>query len=105
MQLFTIGVWMLEEDGTRTLDASGEPIQTYDNNDLLSFSRVWTGFANRPARGNLAYFSRQTVDPMRVFPARRDFFPKSASRLSVRPCLARSRARWSLELPCYTQRC
>ena len=31
MQLFSIGLWMLNEDGTRVIDADGEPIPTYDN--------------------------------------------------------------------------
>lgn len=29
MQLFTIGLWKLNPDGTRVLDANGEAIPTY----------------------------------------------------------------------------
>lgn len=44
MQLFSIGLWELNQDGTRTTDGSGEPIPTYDTNDILGLARVFTGF-------------------------------------------------------------
>ena len=43
MQLFTIGLWELEPDGTRKLDANGAPIPTYDNRDITELARVFTG--------------------------------------------------------------
>lgn len=54
MQLFTIGLFKLRDDGTRVLDAAGEPLATYDNDDILAFARVWTGWTRAPYRSNLA---------------------------------------------------
>ena len=44
MQLFSIGLWQLNQNGTRRTDASGEPIPTYDTDDILGLARVFTGF-------------------------------------------------------------
>lgn len=43
MQLFTIGLLELNDDGTRVLDASGEPIETYSSADIDGLARVFTG--------------------------------------------------------------
>ncbi|MDB4500664.1 DUF1800 family protein [Akkermansiaceae bacterium] len=43
MQLFTIGLWELNPDGTQKLDNNGEPIPTYDNDDITSLAKVFTG--------------------------------------------------------------
>lgn len=45
MQLFSIGLWELEQDGTRKTDADGQPIPTYDTADILGLARVFTGFS------------------------------------------------------------
>ncbi len=43
MQLFTIGLFELNNDGTvRT--SGGEPIETYDNDDVTGISKVFTGY-------------------------------------------------------------
>ena len=34
MQLFTIGLYELNEDGTIIEDADGMPLETYDNSDI-----------------------------------------------------------------------
>ncbi len=44
MQLFTIGLWELNQNGTRKLNSSGEPIPTYTNGDITEMARVFTGF-------------------------------------------------------------
>ena len=43
MQLFTIGLYELNQDGTLILDSEGMPIETYDNSDIGEFARVFTG--------------------------------------------------------------
>ncbi|WP_235296386.1 DUF1800 domain-containing protein [Portibacter marinus] len=43
MQLFTIGLFELNNDGTRKLDGEGQPIPTYDNDDISEYSKVFTG--------------------------------------------------------------
>ena len=44
MQLFSIGLWKLNLDGTLVLDASGNPIPTYGPTEINGFSRVFTGW-------------------------------------------------------------
>jgi uncharacterized protein (DUF1800 family) len=44
MQLFTIGLYQLNIDGTFKLDASGKPIETYDNVDIQGLAKVFTGW-------------------------------------------------------------
>jgi len=44
MQLFTIGLYQLNVDGSLKLDASGKPIETYDNTDIQGLARVFTGW-------------------------------------------------------------
>ncbi len=43
MQLFTIGLYELNLDGSRQQDASGNDIPTYDNDDVQEFAKIWTG--------------------------------------------------------------
>ena len=44
MQLFSIGLIQLNDDGTPKLDpSSGQPLETYTNEDIESFARAWTG--------------------------------------------------------------
>jgi len=44
MQLFTIGLWQLNDDGTQQL-AGGNPIPTYSNTDVMGLAAVFTGFS------------------------------------------------------------
>lgn len=43
LQLFTIGLWELNLDGTRLLDGQGLPIPTYGNVEVQQYARVFTG--------------------------------------------------------------
>ncbi len=43
MQLFSIGLFELNDDGTRKLDADEKFIPTYDNTDIRELARVLTG--------------------------------------------------------------
>ena len=45
MQLFTIGLWQLNDDGSQKTDTSGNPIPTYTNNDVMGLAAVFTGFS------------------------------------------------------------
>lgn len=45
MQLFTIGLVELNPDGTPRLDGSGNPIETYDNDDITGLAKVFTGLS------------------------------------------------------------
>ena len=43
MQLFTIGLFLLNDDGTYILDGNNEPIPTYDNSHITEFAKIFTG--------------------------------------------------------------
>ena len=45
MQLFTIGLYQLNDDGSQKLDATGNPIPTYSNTDVQGLAKVFTGFS------------------------------------------------------------
>ncbi len=45
MQLLTIGLYQLNPDGTQMLDATGNPIPTYSNNDVMGLAKMFTGFS------------------------------------------------------------
>ncbi|MEO6162826.1 MAG: DUF1800 family protein [Candidatus Binatia bacterium] len=44
LQLFSIGTFLLNQDGTRQLDGAGNPIPTYDQKTIEEFARVFTGW-------------------------------------------------------------
>jgi len=44
MQLFTVGVFMLNRDGTNKKDSSGKPIETYTQADVQDITRALTGW-------------------------------------------------------------
>jgi hypothetical protein len=79
MELFTVGLVMLHENGTAKLDAAGNPIETYDTSDVQTLARAWTGFDRRSGRGNIEEDQLRLsneIDPMWVKPDWRDMFPK-----------------------------
>ena len=43
MQLFTIGLFLLNDDGSLILDSNNEPIPTYDNSHITEFAKIFTG--------------------------------------------------------------
>ena len=58
MQLFSIGVYMLNMDGTWILDENGQPLSSYTNADIVEYSRMWTGFQQQVIRGNVEAWSK-----------------------------------------------
>jgi uncharacterized protein (DUF1800 family) len=51
LQLFTIGLWRLNVDGTLMQDETGSPIPTYGQTEINGFSRVFTGWTYPTAPG------------------------------------------------------
>jgi uncharacterized protein (DUF1800 family) len=45
LQLFSIGLYELNADGSLKLDAAGNPIDTYGNEDVMALARVFTGWS------------------------------------------------------------
>lgn len=80
LAVFSIGLLQLQDDGSVLADSSGAPLETYDNEDIQDFARVWTGYDRQPGRGNLEAADSNSainmVDPMRVRSNRRDVLPK-----------------------------
>lgn len=63
MQLFTIGRFELNPDGSEKTDSQGQPIPTYDNDDIREFARIFTGlsYGGGDALDNL--FNHPNVGP------------------------------------------
>eukprot|EP01125_Pyxidicula_operculata_P014512 TRINITY_DN483_c0_g1_i1.p1 TRINITY_DN483_c0_g1~~TRINITY_DN483_c0_g1_i1.p1 ORF type:complete len:1976 (+),score=486.97 TRINITY_DN483_c0_g1_i1:20-5947(+) len=81
MQLFSIGLWKLNEDGTQVVDSTGNPLPTYTNDDIVEYARLWTGFDVQQSRSNVESISGSTSpnlnDPLQIKPIWRDLLPKS----------------------------
>jgi uncharacterized protein (DUF1800 family) len=79
MQLFTIGLYQLNQDGTMQLDSSGNPIPTYDQSTIQNFAKVYTGwtYPTKPGatlqKHNPAYY----IGPMVPFEANHDTTSKT----------------------------
>jgi uncharacterized protein (DUF1800 family) len=66
MQLFTIGLYQLNLDGTQKLDAAGKPIDTYSNADVSGLAKVFTGWSwAGPDTSNTRFSGGGTQDPDR----------------------------------------
>ena len=69
MQLFSIGLFELNLDGSLRLDANGEPIPTYSNVEIREFAKIFTGLSYG---GSGAFFGNPQpnfVEPMQMFDA------------------------------------
>lgn len=83
MQLFTIGLLELNNNGTLKLDTEGNPIPTYTNEDIQEMAKVFTGLnyatdrAGAPNNNwNIGYNSYGRINGMKVFPNYHDVTPK-----------------------------
>ncbi|MBP7950682.1 MAG: DUF1800 family protein [Verrucomicrobiales bacterium] len=88
MQLFSIGLWELNADGTRRLDAQHQPIPTYTNQDITQFARAFTGLSYGPAANtNFDIYPNppQWIVPMRGFDAHHDLAEKHLLRGTILP--------------------
>jgi uncharacterized protein (DUF1800 family) len=52
LQLFSVGTYLLNADGTRQLDAAGKPRFTYELAEIKGFSRVFTGWTYPTVAGS-----------------------------------------------------
>jgi uncharacterized protein (DUF1800 family) len=75
MQLFTIGLYELNQNGTYILDGDGNRIPTYDNDDIKEFAKVFTGlgpadvedFSDRTPRFGLGHYQARKDIPMLMY--------------------------------------
>jgi uncharacterized protein (DUF1800 family) len=77
-QLFTIGLWELNPDGTRQLDGFGQPIPTYGNAEITEFARVFTGlWFGGQSWGNNGWSDDDSSVPMQLWAEKHDFGAKN----------------------------
>jgi uncharacterized protein (DUF1800 family) len=81
LQLFNIGLFMLNQDGTLQLDGQGNPIPTYDQNVVNNFTKVFTGWRDcrtqSAACPNLTPGAPDYKDPMEFVPGNHDLTAKT----------------------------
>jgi len=79
MQLFTIGLWELNNDGTFKLDSNDNLIPTYSNDEIAEFAKVFTGLdrqQNYSGTNYEAQFGRDVIEDVRIVKNWHDFSPK-----------------------------
>lgn len=69
LQLFSVGLYKLNQDGTFQLDGQGNRIPTYDQDKINQFTKVFTGWSqcnagSNPACPNAVPGSPNFIDPM-----------------------------------------
>ena len=106
MQLFSIGLWELNPDGTRRLSGgnasdpadldsagnlvpAGRPIPSYDNTTITNFARVFTGMTFSGG-ASFAGASENWTQPMALWDAYHDLAPKTLLRGLVLPARSAS---------------
>lgn len=85
MQLFSIGLFELNIDGSYKLDTVGQPIPTYSNVQIREFAKVFTGLSYG---GSPAYFGNPVPAfgaPMQMFNAFHEPGPKELLNGTVVP--------------------
>lgn len=85
MQLFSIGLYELNPDGSEQLDAAGELIPTYDNDDIREFARIFTGLSFGDSIGRFGKRVPNFTAPMQMFQAFHDTDEKTLLRGTVIP--------------------
>ncbi len=77
MQLFTVGLWQLNPDGSRVL-VSGQPVPTYSNEEITQLARVMTGFwFGGDNWGGGGWTEQDYATPMTLHADRHDFGAKT----------------------------
>jgi uncharacterized protein (DUF1800 family) len=62
MQLFTIGLYKLNQDGSAVMGSNGQPVPTYTQNDVTGIAAAFTGWNFTGSSANTAY----AITPMTV---------------------------------------
>eukprot|EP00804_Cyclotella_cryptica_P004534 CCRYP_006892-RA/>CCRYP_006892-RA protein AED:0.17 eAED:0.17 QI:494/0.84/0.6/1/0.94/0.9/20/0/2106 len=80
LQLHSIGLLKLNDDGTPVLDRFGKRVANYEQKHIFSAAKIWTSFTESFRRGNyedLDWASISYLDPLRIRDvSERDWFPK-----------------------------
>jgi uncharacterized protein (DUF1800 family) len=94
MQLFTIGLYQLNDDGSEKHDSNGNPIPTYSNTDVMGLAAVFTGFSwNVPGNASDSVWSNccsyegpgygEELLPMQTFPSHHSTEAKTFLRVTI----------------------
>jgi len=89
MQLFSVGTYKLNPDGTDQTDGSGNPIFTYNQQNITELARVFTGWvlaANLPPPAGLTETVPNYQDPMVAVESRHDRGARPAGRGQSSDC-------------------
>lgn len=83
LQLHSIGLVKLNDDGTPVLDRFGKRIANYEQKHIFSAAKIWTAFTESYRRGNyedLDWATTSYLDPLQIKDVSgRDWFPKVSS--------------------------
>lgn len=80
LQLFSIGLFKLNQDGTMQIDNQGNPIPTYTQEDINNFSKVFTGWSfceTTAVCPNRTAGAPNYKDPMLINPSNHDLTEKT----------------------------
>jgi len=85
LQLFTIGLFELNADGTPRLNSSNDPVELYDNEDIVNLARVFTGYSY--ANNRFGRNSRAENDylPLEIYSSNHSTLEKNFLNISIPP--------------------
>jgi len=72
MQLFSIGLYELRQDGRLKVNDQGELIPTYDNDGITELARLFTGFKSNHNTSTSFYSGRNFGDRMQIHASEHD---------------------------------
>jgi len=91
-QLFSIGLFELNPDGTRIQDPEGNDIPTYTNETITNFARAFTGLTygvnGSPTHDDFFHGSRDFQRPMEIYEGEHDTDTKTLLNGTVLPAFA-----------------
>ena len=82
LQLFSVGLYRLHQNGTLQLDENSKEIRTYTNEDLTEYAKVYVGLTRSTLRGNVedprtpGDSGDNQIDPLVIDPEEKDHLPK-----------------------------
>jgi hypothetical protein len=87
LQLFSIGTYQLNDNGTPILDAQNLRIPTYNQTTISEFARVFTGWTYVPTNGTVPYWNAYVnpAGPLVAYPAQHDTGSKTLLNGAVIP--------------------
>jgi len=85
MQLFTIGLYELNNDGSHKLDEEGKSIPTYDIKDIEELSKVFTGFGagGRNDTLNAAFYTGKGKTDFSAPMSMYDFYHDKTAKIMI----------------------